>query len=108
MKPHQFTGNETGPYEDCRDNFHYHNHLNPAQQHLLWMHRWKQQTLEIHQACKDLGQSTYTTEYLKGFMDGVSMEPSTSLSLNIGELEEETDKYVYELMHTNQGMYNQL
>ena len=36
------------------------------------------------------------------------MEPSTSLSLNIGELEEETDKYVYELMHTNQGMYDQL
>ena len=36
------------------------------------------------------------------------MEPSTSLSLNICELEEETDKYVYELMHTNQGMYDQL
>ena len=94
MKPHQFTGNETGPYEDPGDNYYYHHHLNPAQQHLLWMHRWKQQTLEIHQACKDLRQSTYTDEYLKGFMDGVSMEPSNSVSLNIFELEEEVDKFM--------------
>ena len=71
MKPHQFTGNETGPYEDPRDNFHYHNHLNPAQQHILWMYQWKQQHLEIHQACKDLGLPTHTDEYTKGFMDGV-------------------------------------
>ena len=86
MKPHQFTGNETGPYEDPRDNFHYHNHLNPAQQNILWMHRWRQQTLETHQELKELGQTTYTDEYVKGFTDGAALEPSNYVSLNICEL----------------------
>jgi hypothetical protein len=103
VKPHQFTGNETGTYEDPRDNFHYHYHLNLSQEHILWIHRWKQQHLEIHQACKELGLSTHAAEYTKEFMAGVSMEPSTSVSLNIFELEDETDKSVHELMHTNQG-----
>ena len=33
MSDPEFTGNETGPYEDPRDNFHYHNHLDPAHQY---------------------------------------------------------------------------
>ena len=41
MNDPEFTGNETGPYEDPRDNFYYHNYLNPAQQYISWMHQWK-------------------------------------------------------------------
>jgi len=67
------------------------------------MHQWKKQHWEIHQACKELGQSTYTDEYVKGFMDGLSMEPSNSVSLNIVEMEEETDRFVRDLMGSNQG-----
>jgi hypothetical protein len=103
MSDPEFTGNETGPYEDPRDNFHYHNHLDPAHQYIAWMHQWKKQHWEIHQACKELGQSTYTDEYVKGFMDGVSMEPPNSVSLNIVEMEEETDRFVRDLMGSNQG-----
>ena len=90
--------NETGPYEDPRDNWYYHNHLNPAQQQIAWMYLWKKQHLEIHQACKDLGMETHTDEYIQGFMDGVSMEPSNSVSLNIAALEIETDEYVCKIM----------
>ena len=103
MSDPEFTGNETGPYEDPRDNFHYHNHLDPAHQYIAWMHQWKKQHWEIHQACKELGQSTYTDEYVEGFMDGVSMEPPNSVSLNIVEMEEETDRFVRDLMGSNQG-----
>ena len=103
MNDLEFTGNETGPYEDPRDNFHYHNHLDPAHQYIAWMHQWKKQHWEIHQACKELGQSTYTDEYVKGFMDGVSMELPNSVSLNIVEMEEETDRFVRDLMGSNQG-----
>ena len=103
MNDPEFTGNETGPYEDPRDNFHYHNHLDPAHQYIAWMHQWKKQHWEIHQACKKLGQATYTDEYVKGFMDGVSMEPPNSVSLNIVEMEEETDRFVRDLMGSNQG-----
>ena len=103
MNDPEFTGNETGPYEDPRDNFHYHNHLDPAHQYIAWMHQWKKQHWEIHQTCKELGQSTYTDEYVKGFMDGVSMEPPNSVSLNIVEMEEETDRFVRDLMGSNQG-----
>jgi len=67
------------------------------------MHQWKKQHWEIHQACKELGQSTYTDEYVKGFMDGLSMQPSNSVSLNIVEMEEETDRFVRDLMGSNQG-----
>ena len=103
MNDPEFTGNETGPYEDPRDNFYYHNYLNPAQQHISWMHQWKKQHWEIHQACKELGQSTYTDEYVKGFMDGVSMEPPNSVSLNISAMDEEADRFVRDLMRSNQG-----
>ena len=103
MNDPEFTGNETGPYEDPRDNFHYHNHLDPAHQYIAWMHQWKKQHWEIHQACKELGQTTYTDEYVKGFMDGVSMELPNSVSLNIVEMEEETDRFVRDLMGSNQG-----
>ena len=103
MNDPEFTGNETGSYEDPRDNFHYHNHLDPAHQYIAWMHQWKKQHWEIHQACKELGQSTYTDEYVRGFMDGLSMEPSNSVSLNIVEMEEETDRFVRDLMGSNQG-----
>ena len=103
MNDPEFTGNETGPYEDPRDNFYYHNYLDPAHQYIASMHQWKKQHWEIHQACKELGQSTYTDEYVKGFMDGVSMEPPNSVSLNIFELEEEVDRFVRDLMGSNQG-----
>ena len=103
MSDPEFTGNETGPYEDPRDNFHYHNHLDPAHQYIAWMHQWKKQHWEIHQACKELGQSTYTDEYVEGFMDGVSMEPSNSDSLNISAMDEEVDRFVRDLMRSNQG-----
>ena len=76
MNDPEFTGCETGPFEDTRDNFHYHNYLNPTEKYFWWIHQWKKQHWEIHQVCKELGQSTYTDDYVKGFMDGVSMKPS--------------------------------
>ena len=103
MNGSEFTGNETGPYENPEDNFHYHNHLNPAQQHIAWIHQWKIQHWEIHQACKDLGQDTPTDEYVKGFMDGLSMTPPKSVSLNIKEMEEGADEFVHDFMCSNQG-----
>ena len=106
MESHQFTENETGPYEDSRDNFHYHNHLNPAQQNIIWIHQWKKQHWDIHQACKEIGQTTYSDEYVKGFMDGASLEPSNPVSLNINEMEEEVDTFVKYMMNSNQGMGN--
>ena len=105
MNDPSFTGIETGPFEDP-DNYHYHNHLNPAQQNILWMHQWKQQTLEIHQACKELGQTTYSDEYVKGFMDGASLEPPNPVSLNISAMEEEVDTFVRDNMTSNYGMEN--
>ena len=89
MNDPEFTGNESGPYEDPRDNFHYHNYLNPEHQYIAWMVQWKKQQWEIHKACKEFGQATYTDEYVKGFMDGVSMELPKSVSLNISEIEDE-------------------
>ena len=103
MNDLEFTGNETGPYEDPRDNFYYHNYLDPAHQYIASMHQWKKQHWEIHQACKELGLATHTDEYVKEFMDGVSMKPSNSVSLNIVEMEEETDRFVRDLMGSNQG-----
>ena len=99
-----FTGCETGPFEDPRDNFHYHNHLTPRQQYKVWIHQWKKQHWEIHQACKDLGLETHTDEYLKRLMDGVSMKPSKSPNLNIDVMDEEVDMQVGDIiMSSNQG-----
>ena len=98
-----FEGNETGPYEDPRDNFHYHNYLNPAHQHIAWMHQWKKQHWEIHQACKDLGLTTPTDDYVKGFMDGLSMEPPNLTTLNINRMEDEVDGEVSAFMRSNLG-----
>ena len=108
MNDPSFQGNETGPYEYPDDNFNYHNHLNPAQKYIVWMQLWKKESWEIHQACKELGLPTHTDEYVKGFMDGVSMEPPNFVPINMCELEKETDKAVHELKHTNQGMLEQL
>ena len=106
MELTEFTGNETGLYEDPRDNFYYHNHLNPAQKYIFWISCWKQQLLEIHQACKELGLTTHTDEYIKGFMDGASLEPFNSIPLNINKMEEEVDKFVRDNFSSNQGMKN--
>ena len=103
MNGSEFTGNETGPYENPEDNFHYYNHLNPAQQHIAWIHQWKIQHWEIHQACKDLGQDTPSDEYVKGFMDGLSMTPPKSTSLNTYEMEEGANNFVRKIMNSNQG-----
>ena len=105
VAPNQFTGNETGPYENPRENAYYH-HLNPAQQNIIWMHQWKKQHWDIHQACKELGQTTYSDEYVKGFMDGASLEPSNPVPLNISKMEEEVDSFVKDIMNSNQGMEN--
>ena len=106
MNDPNFTGIETGIFEDPRNNFYYHNHLNPAQQNILSMHQWKKQTWDIHQACKELGQTTYSDEYVKGFMDGASLEPSNPVSLNISAMEEEVDMFVRDNMTSNYGREN--
>ena len=103
MNDPEFTGHESGPYEDPRDNFYYHNYLNPTHQHILWMHQWKKQHWEIHQTCKVLGQASRTDEYVKGFMDGISMEPPNLTLLNINRMEDEVDGDVSELMVCNHG-----
>ncbi len=93
-------------YEDQRDDDWYYNQLNPAEQNLLWMHRWKQQALEIHKDLKELGQTTYTNEYVRGFVDGSSLEPSNPVALNILEMEKEVDSFVKDIMNSNQGRRN--
>jgi len=35
MNDPEFQGNETSIFDDPRDNFHNHNYLNPAQQHIM-------------------------------------------------------------------------
>ena len=106
MNDPNLIGIETGIFEDPRDNFYYHHHLNPAQQNILWMHQWKKQHWDIHEACKEIGQTTYSDEYVKGFMDGASLESSNPVTLNILEMEEEVDRSVKDIMNSNQGREN--
>ena len=75
MTQPEFQGNETGPYEDPRDNFYYHNHLNPALQYVAWITQWKKQHWEIHKDCQKLGLTDHTDEYVRGFLDAVSYQP---------------------------------
>ena len=93
-------------YEDQRDDDWYYNQLNPAEQNLLWMHRWKQQALEIHKELKQLRQTTYTDEYVREFVDGSSLEPSNPVALNILEMEKEVDSFVKDIMNSDQGRRN--
>ena len=68
----EFTGSETGIYEDPRDNYFYENFMNPSVQYLFWTQQWKKQHLEIHENCKRLGQEVQSDEYVKGYLDAVS------------------------------------
>ena len=68
------------------------------------MHQWKKLHWEIHQSCKELGQATYTDEYVKGFMAGLSMAPPNPVPLNIDEMEKAADKFVSEIMGSSQGI----
>ena len=92
-----------GIYDNTYDNYFYSHKQNPAQQHIAWMHQWKKQHSEIHQTCKELGQASHTDDYVKGFMDGISMEPSSATLLNITRMENEADGDVRELMGFNHG-----
>ena len=60
MTQPELQGNETGPYEDPRDNLYYHNHLNPALQYVAWITQWKKQHWEIHKDCQKLGLTDHT------------------------------------------------
>ena len=92
-----------GIYDNPYDNYFYSHKQNPAQQHISWLHQWKKQHSEIHQSCKDLGQASHTDDYVKGFMDGISMEPPNRTPLNITRMEDEADRVVSELMSSNHG-----
>ena len=92
-----------GIYDNTYDNYFYSHKQNPEQQHIAWMHLWKKHHSEIHQACKDLGQASHTDDYVKGFMDGISMEPPNRTLLNITRMENEADRVVRELMGSNHG-----
>jgi len=70
----EFTGSETGIYEDARDNYYYQNYMSPNIQYMYWIHEWKKQHLEIHENCKRLGQKVQSDEYVKGYLDGISPE----------------------------------
>ena len=94
-----------GIYDNTYDNYFYSHKQNPAQQYIAWIHQWKKHHWEIHQACKELGTATHTDDYVKGFIDGVSVQAPNSVSLNIDRMEEEADKFVRELMNTNQGAH---
>tara|TARA_Y100001934_G_scaffold273376_2_gene363573 strand:+ start:249 stop:506 length:258 start_codon:yes stop_codon:yes gene_type:complete len=74
-----FTGSETGIYEDARDNYYYEHYMNPNVQYLLWIQKWKKQHLEILENCKRLGQNVQSDEYVKGYLDAICPEfPSTT------------------------------
>ena len=70
--PPEFIGNETGPYEDPRDNYYYEHYMNPNVQYLFWIQEWKKHHLEIHENCKRLGQKVQSDEYVRGYLDAVS------------------------------------
>ena len=93
----------SGLYDNPYDNYYYSHKLNPALQYMFWIQEWKKQHWEIHQACKELGTASHSDEYVKGFIDGVSVQPPISVSLNTDRMEEEADKFVRELMSLNQG-----
>jgi len=61
-----------GPYEHPYDNYFYKHKLNPAYQYMFWIQEWKKSHWEIHKGCQELGQTTYSDEYVRGFMDAVS------------------------------------
>ena len=74
QEPPEFTGSETGIYEDPGDNYFYDNFMNPNVQYLVWIQEWKKQHWEIHQDCKRLGQKVQSDEYVRGYLDSVSPE----------------------------------
>ena len=62
----------SGLYDNPYDNYCYSHKLNPALQYMFWTEEWKKQHWEIHKGCQELGQATYTDEYVRGYMDAVS------------------------------------
>ena len=64
-EPPEFIVNETGPYEDPRDNYFYENFMNPNVQYLFWIQEWKKQHWEIHQNSKQLIQEVKSDKYVK-------------------------------------------
>ena len=64
-------------HDNPHDNYFYSHILNPADRYFFWIQHWKEQHFEIHKGCKELGQTTYTDEYVRGFFDAISPEYST-------------------------------
>jgi len=72
MSMPEFQGNETGIYEDPRDNYFYENYYDPSVQYLLWISEWKKLHREIHEGCKISNpQYNLTDDYVKGFLDAI-------------------------------------
>ncbi len=61
-------------YDNPYDNYYHTHQLNPAERYLFWIHEWKKQFLEITEDCRELGQSSYSKDYVQGVLDTVSPE----------------------------------
>jgi hypothetical protein len=68
----EFQGNETGIYEDPRDNYFYEHYYDPSLQYLLWISEWKKHHWEIHEGCKITNpEYSQSDDYVRGFLDAV-------------------------------------
>ena len=92
-----------GIYDNTYDNYFYSHKQNLAQQYIAWIRQWKKHHWEIQKTCNDLRQASRKDEYDKEFMDGISTILPNSVSLNTDRMEEGADKFVRELMGSNQG-----
>ena len=75
-----FTGNETGIFDNPRDNYFHENYYDPSFQYLLWISELKKHHWEIHEACKSSNPSyDQTDEYVKGFLDAIPYHHNKSI-----------------------------
>ena len=59
-------------YDNPYDNYYHSHHLNPAHRHFFWIQEWKKQVQEINEDCRKLGLSSYSEDYIQGFLDSTS------------------------------------
>ena len=82
-------------YDNPYDNYFHSHYLNPAQRHFFWIQEWKKQNQEIQEDCRKLGLSSYSKDYIQGFLDSVSPEfPLNSFTI---ESQEKTSVFDFEI-----------
>ena len=82
-------------YDNPYDNYYYSHYLNDAQKYFFWIQEWKKDFREVCENCRKLGQSSYSKDYIQGFLDSVSQVfPLNSFTI---ESQEKTSVYDFEI-----------